>query len=186
MLVFYLWRDFVPRGAYGCWLKDSSAPMDDKDPSESDDNETLSLTGSKFETKKASMLPETELEKRSFGNSTEGKLLWWGDTLGVAAFALIGARNAAKLGTHPLVVGFAAACTGCGGGCVRDIICGLPVEKRSNGRIFHSNKTWYAFPAFVTGIVFAAMAGLLESQSIIIISFCLKTGMCDPHNISTL
>lgn len=108
------------------------------------------------------VLPPTILEQDGLGNKSEGPLLFWLDNLGVATFAIVGCRAAASLNCHPLVCIIAGCCTACGGGAVRDVICGLPYQRRSNCRIFHSVSPLYVTTAFFGGVVFMMFLKLPE------------------------
>ncbi len=102
------------------------------------------------------------------GNRSEGPLLWWLDALGLGAFAVVGAKNGAAHGVDPFLCCICGVCTATGGGLIRDVICGLPVEKRSNGRVLHSVSNWYAFAAFCGAAVYMALlmlGALLMSES---------------------
>ena len=71
-------------------------------------------------------LEEDQVVKASGGG--EGPMLWWGDALGVGAFAVIGAMNGARMGVHPLISVSCGMVTATFGGLTRDVICGLPKE----------------------------------------------------------
>ncbi len=91
------------------------------------------------------------------GNSTEGPLLFWLDALGLGAFAVIGVMNGVKTRCHPSLCLVTAVCTACGGGVVRDVLCGLPAERRTRGRIFHAMKGWYAFCSLAGALVYLVL-----------------------------
>lgn len=69
-------------------------------------------------------MEEDGVVKRRGGG--EGALLWWGDALGVGAFAVIGAMNGVRLGVHPLLSVTCGMVTATFGGLTRDVICNLP------------------------------------------------------------
>ena len=52
--------------------------------------------------------------------------LWWGDTLGIGAFSVVGAQAAASVGMGPLVVPICGMFTATCGGLVRDVLCRRP------------------------------------------------------------
>ena len=60
-------------------------------------------------------------------------MLRWTDTVGVAAFCVIGAQNALRLALPGIVVVGCGAITATGGGVVRDLLVGRPV--RSSGEL---------------------------------------------------
>jgi uncharacterized membrane protein YeiH len=62
-------------------------------------------------------------------------VLWWGDTVGVGAFAVIGAMNGVRAAVPAVVSAICGMMTATFGGMVRDVTC------RSKPRILHSEKT---------------------------------------------
>jgi uncharacterized membrane protein YeiH len=105
-------------------------------------------------------LPSGNAVKAADGG--EGPLMWWGDAIGVGAFAVIGAQNALRMCVHPSVAAVCGMLTATGGGLTRDVICGLPADRNSNGRILHSRAELYASTALVGATVYvgARQAGL--------------------------
>ncbi|KAH8097514.1 hypothetical protein JL720_406 [Aureococcus anophagefferens] len=53
----------------------------------------------------------------------DDEVLWWGDTLGIGAFSVVGAQAAAGVGMHPVVTALCGMFTATCGGLVR---CALP------------------------------------------------------------
>ncbi len=82
---------------------------------------------------------EGGLLKRPGGK--EGLLLQMGDSLGVGAFATIGAMNGVRLGCLPVVSVICGMVTATFGGLARDVLAGRP------GRILHSFEEIYATTA---------------------------------------
>merc|ERR1712224_133897 len=68
------------------------------------------------EARSARILTKSDSDANSFGNTFEGELLFWLDAIGVGAFAVGGARNAAAINCHPLICCIAGVMTACGGG----------------------------------------------------------------------
>jgi uncharacterized membrane protein YeiH len=71
----------------------------------------------------------------------DGPLLWWTDTLGIGAFACIGAQNGIRAGLHPLICALCGMFTSTFGGVVRDTLTKRDV------RILHSKSEIYACTA---------------------------------------
>lgn len=87
---------------------------------------------------------------RSYGITAEGEFVFWTDTVGLAAFAVLGARIAACLPDHHVHAGACALCglsTACFGGLVRDILCQKPP------RILYAEHEMYATPALSGALV---------------------------------
>lgn len=85
-----------------------------------------------------------------FGITAEGEFVFWTDTVGLAAFAVLGARVAACLPDHHVHAGACALCglsTACFGGLVRDILCQKPP------RILYAEHEMYATPALLGALV---------------------------------
>eukprot|EP00242_Pyramimonas_sp_CCMP2087_P017886 CAMPEP_0198217434 /NCGR_PEP_ID=MMETSP1445-20131203/63646_1 /TAXON_ID=36898 /ORGANISM="Pyramimonas sp., Strain CCMP2087" /LENGTH=341 /DNA_ID=CAMNT_0043894125 /DNA_START=102 /DNA_END=1124 /DNA_ORIENTATION=- len=80
------------------------------------------------------------------GHSLFERCMLWGDAVGLAAFAAIGAHTAAALGFHPLVVAVSAMMSGTFGGMIRDVITNTPPM------IF--TREVYASAAFAGGLAF--------------------------------
>ncbi|CAE7408158.1 unnamed protein product [Symbiodinium natans] len=92
-----------------------------------------------------------------FGITAEGEFVFWTDTVGLAAFAVLGARVAACLPDHHVHAGACALCglsTACFGGLVRDILCQKPP------RILYAEHEMYATPALLGALV---CVGLMRS-----------------------
>jgi uncharacterized membrane protein YeiH len=53
-------------------------------------------------------------------------MMLWGDTIGLAAFATIGAQFAITAGLHPLMACISAMFSGTFGGFIRDVCCRRP------------------------------------------------------------
>lgn len=70
------------------------------------------------------------------------------DSVGLAAFAIIGAQNGVRAGTSLVVSSICGMCTSTFGGMLRDLICGRPV------RIVHSNAEVYAQPALAGAVTY--------------------------------
>jgi uncharacterized membrane protein YeiH len=92
----------------------------------------------------------------NLGKTDEPALLWWADTLGLAAFCVIGAQNGLRKGLHGVVCAACGMFTGCFGGVIRDVLCHRPV------RILHSHAEIYASTALAGAAVYvlAKRAGL--------------------------
>ena len=71
----------------------------------------------------------------------EGYLLQIGDSVGVGAFATIGAMNSVRAGCAPVVCAICGMVTATFGGLTRDVLSGRP------GRILHSFEEIYAMTA---------------------------------------
>jgi uncharacterized membrane protein YeiH len=84
----------------------------------------------------------------------DGPVLWWTDTLGIGAFAVIGAQNGIRRHMHPL------ACIACGmftatfGGVMRDILV------KKDVRIMHSHAELYATSAILGSSAYCAVKAL--------------------------
>jgi uncharacterized membrane protein YeiH len=70
-----------------------------------------------------------------------GALIWWLDSLGVGAFAVIGAHNGMRAHITPALSVVSGMLTATFGGVVRDVLCSLPV------RILHNHAEIYAVAA---------------------------------------
>ena len=70
------------------------------------------------------------------------------DSVGLAAFAIIGAQNGVRAGTSLVVSSICGMCTSTFGGMLRDLLCGRPV------RIVHSNAEVYAQPALAGAVTY--------------------------------
>jgi len=81
----------------------------------------------------------------------DGPVLWWTDTLGIGAFAVIGAQNGIRRHMHPL------ACIACGmftatfGGVMRDVLV------KKDVRIMHSHAELYATSAIIGSSTYCAV-----------------------------
>ena len=64
----------------------------------------------------------------------DDEVLWWGDTLGIGAFSVVGAQAAAGVGMHPVVTALCGMFTATCGGLVRDVLC------RRQPRLLYSPK----------------------------------------------
>jgi len=89
---------------------------------------------------------------KAMGASIDGAWMFWADTLGLAAFAVIGAANGLRAGMawFPCLAG--AVVTATGGGIIRDLLCNRPA------RVLHSHQELYATPAALGAAVFIAAA----------------------------
>lgn len=103
------------------------------------------------------VIPEGAVESIGLkdSNGNEGELMWWGDALGVGAFAVIGAMNGARMGVHPSLAVLCGVSTATFGGLTRDVLCGMP-GYLSRGRILHSSKELYACTAAAGAAVYVA------------------------------
>lgn len=94
----------------------------------------------------------------------DGPLLWWTDTLGIGAFAVIGAQNGIRRHMHPL------ACIACGlftatfGGVTRDVLV------KKDVRIMHSHAELYATPAIIGSSTYCAVKTLGGTPAMRIVS----------------
>ena len=86
----------------------------------------------------------------------EGPFMWWGDALGVGAFSVIGAMNGCRMCVHPGLSVLCGMSTATFGGLTRDVICGLPGDGTSRGRILHSKKELYVTTAAVGSLTYLA------------------------------
>jgi len=116
-------------------------------------------------------LTELELKTKYHGNSTEGALLWWGDTIGIGAFCVIGAMNGCRANCHPGICMICGMMTSTFGGLTRDVLCNLPsnpsfiqAEKdgtvkrwQGNGGILHSKSDLYATTALLGAGVYVLL-----------------------------
>jgi uncharacterized membrane protein YeiH len=84
------------------------------------------------------------------------------DSIGLAAFAIIGAQNGVRAGMPMIVSAICGVATATFGGMTRDVLCGRPV------RIVHSNVDVYAPPALAGATVYlwARRAGAVPSVTI--------------------
>ena len=88
------------------------------------------------------------------------ELLWWGDTLGIGAFSVVGAQAALSCGVHPVVTALCGMFTATCGGLVRDVLC------RRQPRLLYSPKadapaaagTLYAPAALSGATLFTALS----------------------------
>ncbi|CAJ1354090.1 unnamed protein product [Effrenium voratum] len=100
------------------------------------------------------------LAKR-FQLTPEGELVFWTDTIGLAAFSVLGAQTAACLPNVRIHAGACAICglsTACFGGLMRDILC------QKAPRILYAWREMYATPAFLGALtcVLVTRLGTLE------------------------
>eukprot|EP00949_MAST-11_sp_MAST-11-sp1_P005309 g5309.t1 len=103
-------------------------------------------------------LPEGNVLKAKGGG--EGPLLWWGDALGVGAFAVIGAMNGRRSKLAAVLCACCGMVTATFGGLTRDVLCGIPAETSGHGRILHSKAELYASTALLSGGVYAGMRSM--------------------------
>ena len=84
------------------------------------------------------------------------------DSVGLGAFAIIGAQNGIRAGMPMVVSAICGIATATFGGMTRDVLCGRPV------RIVHSNVEVYAQPALggATAYLMARRAGAIPAVSI--------------------
>ena len=84
------------------------------------------------------------------------------DSIGLGAFAIIGAQNGVRAGMPMIVSGICGVATATFGGMTRDVLCARPV------RIIHSNAEIYAQPAMAgaTMYLLARRAGAVPAVSI--------------------
>lgn len=84
------------------------------------------------------------------------------DSIGLAAFAVLGAQNGVRAGMPMIVSAICGVATATFGGMTRDVLCGRPV------RIVHSNVDVYAPPALAGATVYlwARRAGAVPSVTI--------------------
>lgn len=84
------------------------------------------------------------------------------DSIGLAAFAIIGAQNGVRAGMPMIVSAICGVATATFGGMTRDVLCGRPV------RIVHSNVDVYAPPALAGATVYlwARRLGAVPSVTI--------------------
>lgn len=55
-----------------------------------------------------------------------GKILLWGDAVGLAAYSVLGTAKALAFGVAPLPAAIVGVISGCVGGIIRDVIAGQP------------------------------------------------------------
>eukprot|EP01065_Artemidia_motanka_P012635 TRINITY_DN16963_c0_g1_i1.p1 TRINITY_DN16963_c0_g1~~TRINITY_DN16963_c0_g1_i1.p1 ORF type:complete len:252 (+),score=43.50 TRINITY_DN16963_c0_g1_i1:63-818(+) len=84
----------------------------------------------------------------------DGPLLWCGDTLGIGAFAVIGAMNGMRMGVHPSISAACGMFTATFGGLTRDVLCSQPTGATGRGRILHSRAEIYATTALAGASVY--------------------------------
>lgn len=89
--------------------------------------------------------------ERSLGVSTDDEWFFWWDTLGVGAFAVIGAMNGVRAGVGPVSSALCGMMTATFGGMTRDVLCQRPP------RILHSKAEWYASTAFGGAAAYVAL-----------------------------
>lgn len=75
-------------------------------------------------------------------------LIFWGDTLGLGAFAVIGTMYATRLESNTLVVLFCAVLNSTGGGIIRDALVGVPI------RVMHNHEEIYAETVAMGSLVY--------------------------------
>lgn len=92
------------------------------------------------------------------------------DSVGLAAFAIIGAQNGTRAGMPMVVSVICGIATATFGGMTRDVLCGLPV------RIVHSNAEIYAQPALAGATVYL-IARRMGSVPAVSIGMALATCM---------
>lgn len=90
----------------------------------------------------------SELQQR-WGVTEDDAWLLWSDTLGVAAFSVIGAMNGVRAGVPLVAVALCGMMTATFGGVVRDVLCRRPP------RILHSHAELYASTALAGASVYA-------------------------------
>lgn len=95
--------------------------------------EVRSEDSSEYPSDKSSHLSFLRNLRLYHGNHLEGSLLWLGDTIGISAFAVIGAMNGARLNCHPGICMVCGMMTATFGGLTRDVLCGLPQPLITNG-----------------------------------------------------
>lgn len=86
------------------------------------------------------LLTWKELEDKGLLHE-EDEWFWWSDTLGVGAFACVGAQNAIRMNLHPVISILCGMFTATFGGVVRDTLCKRDV------RILNSKSEIYATTA---------------------------------------
>lgn len=131
-LTFFLWPKAVME-----WQQQKR--LENKTEQESQHSQT---TGSETAT------PMTMQSKHDY--DTVDGILDTLDSIGLSAFAIIGAQNGIRASMPLLVSAICGMATATFGGVIRDVICGRPV------RIVHSNAEVYAPPALAGATVYLA------------------------------
>lgn len=91
-----------------------------------------------------------------------GKTLLWGDAVGLAVFAVIGAEIGIAAGAHPLIAAVMGVITATFGGMIRDVLCGeSPLILQ--GEI-------YATAALAGGIVYVMVDDLVPAKWIAVVA----------------
>jgi len=91
------------------------------------------------------LLPEGLVKTKDGG---EGDAMFWGDTLGIGAFCVIGAQNGIRAACPPIVSAICGMMTATFGGLTRDVLTKRPV------RILHSHAEIYAQTALCGATVY--------------------------------
>lgn len=93
------------------------------------------------------------------------RIPWWvlpiSDAIGLAAFVIIGAEKALKLGLNPIVAVIMGTLTGCGGGVIRDVLA------RRVPFVFRTEI--YASACLAGGAVYAGLHGFIPTNIAIVI-----------------
>eukprot|EP00045_Choanoeca_perplexa_P012273 m.133305 g.133305 ORF g.133305 m.133305 type:complete len:268 (+) comp15947_c0_seq8:66-869(+) len=87
-------------------------------------------------------------------SSTGARALDWSDTLGVAVFAIVGARHGLSKGLPMLVCTLCGLMTATFGGMTRDVLCKAPP------RILHAHAELYASVALATAMSYTLLTRL--------------------------
>ena len=96
------------------------------------------------------------------------------DSVGLAAFAVLGARKALGLGLHAQGAALSGLLTACGGGVVRDVLC------RRQPRILHTTQSAYGSPALLGAALYTALrtvggGAVLEGTALTLAFTCTFT-----------
>jgi len=103
----------------------------------------------------------------------------FGDAVGLAAFAICGARKGLQVGCSIEGATLAGFLTACGGGVVRDIICNKPP------RALYASRSAYATPAILGAVIYiwgrtfvsedvALLVGFFSALGARVLAFSLK------------
>jgi len=95
-------------------------------------------------------------------------MMLWGDTIGLAAFATIGAHVATTMGLHPLTACVSSMFSGTFGGFIRDVCCRQPPMVLT--------REVYAAAAFIGGAAYCATWACAQDAQLAILAALCSTG----------
>ena len=111
-----------------------------------------------------------------------GTAMYMSDSVGLGAFAVIGAQNAIRMGLPPLVCVVCGMITATFGGVIRDVLCGRPA------RIIHSHAEIYGVTALAGAVCYVGMRHLQFSPAVriftgVMSAACMRHWACS-YNIT--